>query len=141
MEHEAQAAALFGLGRGRAPNQPYRDDPDGPQGYRDTAEGLESNAQIHAYHSRILAEQDAQLDALGESIGRQRELSMHIGDELDDHVTMLEESERLTDRHQTRLDRARRSLGRFARAAGESKQMVAIVVLIVILVLLIAILK
>jgi syntaxin 8 len=36
------------------------------------------------------------------------------------------------------MDRARRQLGRIARTAGESKQMVAIIVLIVVLVLLIA---
>ena len=122
-------------------NQPYRDDPDAPQGYRDQAAGLETNQQIHAYHSQILADQDAQLDRLGESISRQRELSMQIGDELDDQVAMLEESERLTDRHQGRLDRARRQVGKIARGAGESKQMIAIIVLIVILVLLIAVLK
>lgn len=130
---EEAAAALF--------NQPYRDDPDAPAGYRDAhAAGLD-NVQIHAHHSQILAEQDAQLDALGASISRQRELSMQIGDELDDQVAMLEDQEALVDRHQSRLDRARGALGKVARSAGESKQMVAIVVLIVILILLIAILK
>lgn len=122
-------------------NQPYRDDPDGPEGYRDTAEGLADNVQVHAYHSRILREQDDQLDRLGESISRQRELSMQIGDELDDQVAMLEDQEALVDRHASRLDRARRQVGRIARSAGESKQMIAIIVLIVILVLLIAVLK
>jgi syntaxin 8 len=121
---------------------PYRDDPDAPAGYRDTAEsGNLSNQQIHAYHEQILSDQDAQLDALGESIGRQRELSMRIGDELDDHVAMLDESERVVDRHQSRLDRARKQIGRIARGAGENKQMTAIVILIIVLVLLIIILK
>lgn len=133
-EEEASASAqLF--------NQPYRDDPDGPEGYRDTAEGLSDNVQVHAYHSRILREQDDQLDRLGESISRQRELSMQIGDELDDQVALLEDQEALVDRHSSRLDRARRQVGRIARSAGESKQMIAIIVLIVILVLLIAVLK
>ncbi|KAK1754359.1 hypothetical protein QBC47DRAFT_461471 [Echria macrotheca] len=121
---------------------PYRDDPsDDSAGYRAQAESLPSNVQIHAYHAQILAEQDAQLDALGESIGRQRELSMRIGDELDEQVLMLDESERVVDRHQNTLDRARRQVNKFAKSASESRQMVAIVVLIVILVLLIAILK
>ncbi|KAG8164566.1 hypothetical protein KVR01_006484 [Diaporthe batatas] len=132
-DDDAAAARLF--------NQPYRDDPDGPEGYRDTAEGLADNVQVHAYHSRILREQDDQLDRLGESISRQRELSMQIGDELDDQVAMLEDQEALVDRHASRLDRARRQVGRIARSAGESKQMIAIIVLIVILVLLIAVLK
>ncbi|KAJ4424272.1 hypothetical protein N0V82_001138 [Gnomoniopsis sp. IMI 355080] len=131
-DDDANAAALF--------NQPYRDDPDAPAGYRDAAADMD-NVQVHAHHSRILAEQDEQLDRLGESISRQRELSMQIGDELEDQVALLEDQEALVDRHQSRLDRARKSLGKVARTAGESKQMVAIVVLIVILVLLIAVLK
>lgn len=133
-QHDDEAAAaLF--------NQPYRDDPDGPEGYRDTAAGLEDNVQVHAYHSRILRDQDDQLDRLGESISRQRELSMQIGDELDGQVALLEDQEALIDRHSSRLDRGRRQLGRIARTAGESKQMIAIIALIVILILLIAVLK
>ena len=122
---------------------PYRDNPvDAPAGYRDTVESSNlDNVQIHAYHQQILADQDAQLDALGASISRQRELSMRIGDELDEQVLMLDESERVVDRHQGALDRARRQVGHIARSASESRQMVAIVVLIVILLLLIAILK
>lgn len=121
---------------------PYHDDPrtTGSAGYRDQAEGM-SNEQLHDYHSQILEEQDEHLERLGESIGRQRELSMQIGDELDSHVAMLDEVEAVTDRHQSRLDRARRTLGKVAKGAGENKQMTAIIILIVILVLLIAILK
>ncbi|KAK7735259.1 hypothetical protein SLS53_007649 [Cytospora paraplurivora] len=125
-------------------NQPYRDDPDdsGPAGYRDQAGGMAAdNAQVHAFHSRVLREQDEQLDRLGESISRQRELSMQIGDELDGQVAMLDDQEALVDRHRSRLDRARRQVGRAARSAGDNRQMLAIVVLIVVLVLLIAILK
>ncbi|KAM7194132.1 hypothetical protein V8F33_007459 [Rhypophila sp. PSN 637] len=133
-------------------NQPYRDDPD-EAGYRDAinnptdtlgeeADGSLSNIQIHEYHRRILEEQDAQLDALGQSISRQRELSMQIGDELDSQVMMLDESERVADRHASRLDRAKRQMGRImASGAGENKSMGVIILLIVILILLIAILK
>jgi len=132
---DASRAGLFGA------QAPYRDNPtDGTAGFRDEAEALD-NVQVHRYHQRVMEDQDAQLDALGQSIGRQRELSMQIGDELDGHVAMLDETERVVDRHQGRLDRGRRQIGRIARAAGESKQMVAIVVLIVILILLIAIAK
>ncbi|KAK0390019.1 hypothetical protein NLU13_3592 [Sarocladium strictum] len=130
---EHHTDALFGPGR-------YRDDPEDSAGYTDHAATLD-NQQLHAYHSQILEEQDEQLDRLGESIGRQRELSMQIGDELDSHVAMLDEVEGVTDRHISRLDRAKRTLGKVSRSAGENKQMTAIVVLIIILVLLIAILK
>ena len=119
----------------------YRDDPSAESaGYRDQADGM-SNQQVHEYHSQILEEQDEHLDQLGDSISRQRELSMQIGDELDSHVAMLDDVDGVVDRHQTRLDRARRTLGKVAKGAGENKQMTAIVILIIILVLLIAILK
>lgn len=126
---------------------PYRDDPlpdDDSAGYRDqiASDPEMTNQQIHAYHQQILQDQDAQLDALGASISRQRELSMQIGDELDSQVLMLDESERAADRHQSTLDRARRQMGRVTRKAGsEGGQMTIIVVLIIILVLLIVILK
>ncbi|KAI1404120.1 v-SNARE, partial [Hypoxylon fuscum] len=126
-------AQLFGGSR-------YRDNPeDGGTGYRDAA-GEMTNTQIHAYHQEILDQQDAQLDALGASIARQRELSMQIGDELDEHVAMLDDVDAAVDRHQGRLDRAKRQVTRISRAAGESKQMIAIIVLIIVLVLLIAVL-
>ncbi|KAI0850044.1 hypothetical protein F5Y00DRAFT_260776 [Daldinia vernicosa] len=127
-------AQLFGASR-------YRDNPgDDSLGYRDEAAGMD-NAQIHAYHQRILNQQDEQLDALGASIARQRELSMQIGDELDEHVAMLDDVDSAVDRHQGRLDRAKRQVGKITRAAGDSKQMIAIIILIIVLVLLIAILK
>ncbi|KAH7021223.1 uncharacterized protein B0I36DRAFT_30247 [Microdochium trichocladiopsis] len=117
----------------------YTDEPEG-EGYRDTASQM-SNVQIHAYHQRVLDQQDEQLDRLGASIARQRELSMQIGDELDDQVAILDDVDAAVDRHQGRLDRAKRQVNRISRAAGESKQMVIIIALIVILVLLIAITK
>ncbi|KAI0107010.1 v-SNARE [Nemania sp. FL0031] len=118
----------------------YRDNPDDTMGYRDEANGM-NNVQIHAYHQQVLDEQDEQLDRLGASIARQRELSMQIGDELDDQVAMLDDVDGAVDRHQGRLDRAKRQVNRITRAASESKQMIAIIILIIVLVLLIAILK
>ncbi|RCI14372.1 hypothetical protein L249_6020 [Ophiocordyceps polyrhachis-furcata BCC 54312] len=121
--------------------RPYHDDPsDDSAGCRRTAETL-NNQQLHKYHSQILDEQDEHLDQLGQSIGRQRELSMRIGDELDCHVAILDEVEAATDRHQSRLDRATRTIRRVTKGASENKQMTAIVILIIILVLLIAVLK
>ncbi|KAM0335592.1 hypothetical protein ACHAQA_000640 [Verticillium albo-atrum] len=120
---------------------PYRDEPSESE-HRDAVEaGGYDNQQIHAYHSQVLRDQDDHLDRLGESIGRQRELSMQIGDELDSHVAMLDDVDAATDRQQSRLDRARRNLNKIAHSAGESGQMMTIIALIIILVLLIAVLK
>ena len=122
----ANRAALF----------PYRDEPEGPpdQDHLD-------NQQIHAYHQNVLQEQDEQLDLLGASIGRQRELSIQIGDELDGHIQMLDEVEHHMDRYETTLDGARRRLGNFARKAKDNTQLTIILILICILVILIVILK
>lgn len=125
-EDEANRAALF----------PYRDEPEGPPDQSQL-----DNQQIHTYHKQVLQAQDDQLDRLGESIGRQRDLSIQIGDELDDHIQILDDVEVHVDRHQTRLDGARRQLGNVAQRARDNKQITIILVLIIILVLLIVILK
>ena len=99
------------------------------------------NTQIHQYHSRVIADQDSQLDSLGASIGRQRELSMQIGDELDGQVMLLDDVEEGVDRHAAQFVRARGRLDRFSRKARENWSLTVIVVLIIILVLLIVITK
>ena len=127
-QEDANRAALF----------PYRDEPEqeGPpdQSHLD-------NEQIHQYHSQVLRRQDDDLDRLGESIGRQRDLSIQIGNELEDQIDILDDSEQIMDRHQSRLDGARRQLGNVARRARDNKQLTIIIVLIIVLVLLIVILK
>ncbi|KAL8771598.1 MAG: hypothetical protein Q9209_003041 [Squamulea sp. 1 TL-2023] len=119
----------------RAALLPYRDEPEPPdQRHLD-------NQQIHEYHRNVMQQQDEQLDRLGDSIGRQRELSMQIGDELDEHVQMLDEVEGHVDRQQGKLDGARKRLGNFARKARDNKQLTIILILIMILIILILILK
>lgn len=88
-----------------------------------------------------MEEQDSQLDELGMSIGRQRELSMQIGDELDGQVMLLDEVEEGVDRHEAQFRRARGRLDRFSRKARENWSLTVIVVLIIVLVLLIVITK
>ncbi|RHZ60243.1 hypothetical protein CDV55_101659 [Aspergillus turcosus] len=117
--------------------QPYRDSPSPP--------GLDhsnmSNEQIYDHHAETLREQDEQLDRLGESIGRQHQLSIQIGDELEGHIALLDGMDGDVDRHQRRLDGARKRLDKIRRKAGENWSMMTIVGLIIILVILIVILK
>ncbi|KNG51293.1 snare complex subunit [Stemphylium lycopersici] len=127
-DDDANRAALF----------PYRDDPD-PDASPDQSHL--DNQQIHEYHSQVIQDQDDQLDRLGASISRQRELSMQIGDELDGHVMLLDDVEEGVDRHQAQFHRARGRLDRFSRKAKENWSLTIIVVLIIILVLLIVITK
>lgn len=89
----------------------------------------------------MLAQQDDQLDRLGVSIGRQRDLSIQIGDELDEQVEMLGEVDGHMDRTQGRLDGARAQLGKVARRAKDNKLLTVVIVLIVVLVLLIIVFK
>lgn len=118
--------------------QPYRDSPS-PGAEQDQSEL--SNQQIHLQHSATMRDQDEQLDRLGQSIGRQHELSIQIGDELEGHVALLDGVDGDVDRHQTRMDRAKRRLDGIRRKAGDNWSLMTIVGLIIILVILIVILK
>ncbi|KAJ5654258.1 hypothetical protein N7490_001261 [Penicillium lividum] len=117
--------------------RPYRDAPSPPG----IDQSSMDNEQIYLHHDRIMRDQDDQLDRLGESIGRQHQLSIEIGDELDGHVALLDGMDGDVDRHQGRLNTARRRLDRFRRKAGENWSMMTIIGLIIILVILIVILK
>jgi syntaxin 8 len=66
---------------------------------------------------------------------------MQIGDELEGQVALLDEVDRGVDRHQNRLDGAKRRLKVVGAKAKANWGMTTIIVLIVILVLLIALLK
>ena len=89
----------------------------------------------------MLQEQDDQLDRLGESIGRQRDLSIQIGDELDGQIEILDDVDGHMDRHQGRLDGARRQLEGVYRKSKENWGMTIIAILVIILILLVIILK
>ncbi|KAJ5194969.1 uncharacterized protein N7498_008407 [Penicillium cinerascens] len=116
--------------------RPYRDEPS-PR----VDQSNMSNEQIYLHHDQVMRDQDDQLDQLGQSIGRQHELSIQIGDELDGHVALLDGMDGDVERHQGRLNGARRRLDRVRRKAGENWSMMTIVGLIIVLVILIVILK
>jgi len=127
-DDQENRAALF--------QERYRDEEQPPD-----PTGEMSNQQIHEYHSQVMRDQDDQLDRLGESIGRQRYLGMQISDELEGQVALLDEVDRGVDRHQSRLDGAKRRLKGVGEKASANWGMTTIIVLIVILILLIVILK
>jgi len=131
-QDEANRASLF-------PAR-YTDDDAGRTTTPDPTEEM-SNQQIHAYHQQVMEEQDEQLDRLGESIGRQRHLAMQVGDELEGQIALLDEVDRGVDRHQGRLDGAKRRLKGVSQRASQNWGMTTIIILIVILVLLIVVLK
>lgn len=125
-------------------NRPYRDDPSAQdESYSDDAPDHShlDNQQIHAYHSQVIAEQDQQLDALSGSVRRIGDLSIHIGNELDEQNALLDDVDEGVTRHQTTLDRARDRVGRIARKAKDNWSIVTIATLVLILILLIVVLK
>lgn len=67
----------------------------------------------------MLSDQDQDLDRLNETIIRQQELGLMIGEELDYHIELLTDTEDMVDRTDGRLNRAKRSLVKFSR---ESKK-------------------
>ncbi|KAJ5458015.1 hypothetical protein N7475_009403 [Penicillium sp. IBT 31633x] len=117
--------------------RPYRDVPSPPRPDQSSMD----NQQIYDHHAQTMREQDDHLDRLGESIGRQHQLSIQIGDELDGHVQLLDGMDGDVERHQNRLNRARRRIDKIRRKAGENWSMMTIIGLIIVLVILIVILK
>lgn len=71
---------------------------------------------------QIMDQQDMHLDQLAHSIGRQRDLSLQINDELDVHTGLLQEMDEELDRTGNRLSQARRKLDRVARGAKENSE-------------------
>lgn len=63
----------------------------------------------------MFVEQDAHLDRLSHSIGRQRDISLQINDELDVHTGLLEELDTDLDQTHNRLSGAARRLQTFSR--------------------------
>ncbi len=69
---------------------------------------------------RLIIEQDAHLDVLSQSIGRQRDISLHIGSELEVHDGLLDDLGGRMDGTQSRLNRAQRRLGQVAKGTREN---------------------
>lgn len=102
-------------------DEPYRDSPASPsrhagygrreQDIEDEPEGPDSAALMQS-QKRLFEDQDAQLDTLSLSIGRQRDLSLRMNEELEMQTDMLEELDGDVERTGLRLGRASGQLER-----------------------------
>ncbi|RIA93183.1 hypothetical protein C1645_874241 [Glomus cerebriforme] len=99
------------------------------------------NAVVIQLQQRMMQNQDEDLDRLSDAIGRQRELGLMIGEELNYQVELLAETEDIVDRTDGRLNRAKRSLTKVSKKAKEKGSMCTIALLIFILVVIIIILS
>lgn len=97
------------------------------------------NGDLLQLQSQVMREQDSSLDTLSVSISRQRELSIQIGNELDEQGEILEDVDTMVGRSSTRLDHARNRLTTLSRKAKEHNHLLAIVILVIILILLLGI--
>jgi hypothetical protein len=59
---------------------------------------------------------------LSEAVGRQRELGLLIGDELESHVQLIEETDEMVDRTDTRLRSAQKRLNHVGRRVKDNSK-------------------
>ncbi|KIO17741.1 hypothetical protein M407DRAFT_32541 [Tulasnella calospora MUT 4182] len=114
---------------------PYTDDPDGTP-----ASDFDPHDVLGQQH-QMMEEQDSRLDVLSHSINRQRDISIHIGNELEVHDNLLTDLDHQLDGTAGRLGSARKRLDRVARGTRENASTVTIALLIFILLILIVIFK
>lgn len=132
---------------------PYSDDPDYsrqillPERLRKSVRFSDTltdtkidNGELLQMQSQVMREQDSSLDNLSISIGRQRELSTQIGNELDEHGELLDNVGRMVDRSANRLDEAKNRLTTFSKKAKEHSHLLTIIILIFVLTLLLSLL-
>ncbi|KAJ6600812.1 hypothetical protein B0H10DRAFT_1958660 [Mycena sp. CBHHK59/15] len=110
---------------------PYTDDPEA---------AYEPEALLQTQR-QLMNQQDTHLDLLSHSINRQRDISLHINDELDVHTGLLEELSTDLDHTDTVLTGARRRLDRVAQGAKNNGSAVTIGALILVLLILIIVFK
>ncbi|KAL5504988.1 hypothetical protein ACEPAH_7651 [Sanghuangporus vaninii] len=114
---------------------PYSDEPP-PSPDRDVAP-----AEVLEQQRLLMEEQDEHLDHLSRSVGRQRDISLQINDELSVHNGLLSELEEEVDETHGRLGRARKRLERFSRGVKGNLSTYMIAALIFVLLILIIIFK
>lgn len=90
---------------------PFRDDPEDNSRI--------SDSEMVNQQQTMMDDQDERLNHLSNSINRQNQLSVQIGDELDVHHQLLEDTDAAMDRTSASLGRARKRLD---KVANEAKQ-------------------
>lgn len=108
---------------------------------RDSVVGQPDVQQQYAAHQQQMLEQDESLDHLSRLIHTQHHMGVRIGEEIDQHMILLDDLELAVDRLVQRVRRATQGVADFRRRVRENGSMVTIVVLTVILILLLVVLN
>ncbi|CAO1629606.1 unnamed protein product [Parajaminaea phylloscopi] len=120
----------------RSQDQPYRDSPS-----RSASPEPQDHAQLMQDQKRVFEQQDSQLDTLSLSIGRQRDLSLRMNEELELQSELLDGLDDDVERTGLRLGRASGQLDRVRRKVKDHGSLCALFGLIVLLVTLIILFK
>lgn len=70
----------------------------------------------------LFVDQDTDLDHLSDAIRRQRELGLLIGDELEVHAQLIDETEEMVDRTDERLRQAKKKLDYVGRKVKDNSK-------------------
>nr|XP_019044184.1 syntaxin 8 [Kwoniella bestiolae CBS 10118]OCF23114.1 syntaxin 8 [Kwoniella bestiolae CBS 10118] len=97
--------------------KPFRDYPDDID-EEERGAGMDHDEMLD-HQQMMMDDQDERLNLLSHSIGRQNDLSVQIGSELDIHHQLLEDTDHAMDRTAQSLNRAKRRLD---KVAGEARQ-------------------
>ncbi|KAI9301790.1 hypothetical protein BJ944DRAFT_270955 [Cunninghamella echinulata] len=109
--------------------------------YEDADPDTLENEQILQLQQRIIDDQDTNLDHLSIAIGRQRELGLLIGDELDNHMELIDETEMLANRTDERLRKAKKKLDYVGRRVKDNKSVCIVIALIFVFFVLVALFR
>ncbi|KAG0744956.1 hypothetical protein G6F57_008873 [Rhizopus arrhizus] len=99
------------------------------------------NSQILQLQQRIMDDQDQDLDHLSDAILRQRELGLLIGEELETHAILIDETGDMVDRTDERLRRAKKKLDYVGRKVKDNKSICIVIALILIFFILVALFR
>jgi len=122
---------LFGGRESGDEARKYRQEPDSFQ-------GLDS-AGVVARQQTVMREQDAGLDLLAQSIARQKQMGMSIGNEIDDQNDMLDDLGDAMDNTERRLNRETAHVVRVTEKAKSGGYMCCICLLILAIIAVFAI--
>lgn len=98
--------------RNAGSDEPYRDSPSRPSS---PLEDPQDHHQLMQDQRKIFDQQDSQLDTLSLSIGRQRDLSLRMNEELELQSDLLDDLDQDVERTGLRLGRASGQLDRVRR--------------------------
>jgi len=93
---------------------------------------------VGAQQQMIIKSQDDQLDMIGSSVKVLKDMSHHIGNELDEQSVMLDDFSREMETTETRMDTVMKKISKVLHMSNDRRQWIAIAVLLLIMLIVIA---